>query len=379
MTWGISKLLNWIGGGGHSNHHYYHHGRYNNYQKEPTQQEIDELSLKIKRFGSNIEVDEFKEQILEYTKKISDLYNLEDVLDVEALAESAYENYLARLYQIIKYINQNPSATKIQADIYLKFDDVNVVEFYPFLNSLIVFGDECTIGRRQNYAEKKNTNNTINARIYTYAKQILPRIKEQDKKNRKEKEAEQEKELEKLKELEREKLSREQMEKERLEKEQRDKVCQRIINSTNITHDIYHDEYKDESTQMQTIDLDSKSNDISEIVTTTGDYNPDYTAYGNDMSYETNMQMQVDAEFLELEKHLDNQLSDIELKPKSFNTSNTENYRRHKYEEEMDPLLQNYSVYDDDNAVAEDVELEDFNPHDPEIGFEDPYMIDNYY
>ena len=340
MTWWISKLLNWPGNSGGTYHNY--HQNYV-HKKEPTRHEINELNTMIDRFGSNINVKEFEEHILNYTKKISDLYNFDEIMDIDKLAISAYDNYLARLYQTIKYINQNANASRHQADIYLKFDTINVVEFYPLLNSLLIFGEECTIGRRCNHQEKRELNNTIHTAIYTYAKEILPQIKQQDKINKKENGT-----------VQKEQKENEQKEKEQKEKEQREKLCQQIVNKA----------------------VTSRPRKLDEILTTTGDYNINHNTYysnlGDDMSYETNMKL--DTERRELEEFLDEQLNDnYVVKPESFNT----HYQKHKCEEELDPLLHTYTVdNDDDNAVEYDIEMEDFNPHYP---FDENEMINGYY
>ena len=63
MTWWISKLLNWPGNSGGTYHNY--HQNYV-HKKEPTRHEINELNTMIDRFGSNINVKEFEEHILNY-------------------------------------------------------------------------------------------------------------------------------------------------------------------------------------------------------------------------------------------------------------------------------------------------------------------------
>jgi hypothetical protein len=185
MSW-ISKLINWATTSTPNIYGRWENGvyKYNTSYREPTATEIAELRQKIQKFGNHLNVEEFKQCINSFTQTIVSTYDMGEFIDINKMADSAYDNFLARLYQTAKYINQNPSNTRFQADVYLKFDTVHVVEYYPILMNLIIYGEECTIAKRggnQYYADRKQLNQTIHGAIYDYALKIIPEVKEMHK------------------------------------------------------------------------------------------------------------------------------------------------------------------------------------------------------
>jgi hypothetical protein len=177
MSW-IYKIINWTKPANNSGH--YKNGVYQQYTtSEPSAVEIANLKQKIKKFENHLNLEEFKRCIIKITKTIVNEYDMGEFIDINKMADSAYDNFMARLYQITKYINKNPNNTYLQANIYLKFDTVNVVEYYPMLINLIVYGEECSIGKRGHLHNdlKKKINKTINDTIYQYALSIIPEIK----------------------------------------------------------------------------------------------------------------------------------------------------------------------------------------------------------
>jgi acetyl/propionyl-CoA carboxylase alpha subunit len=184
MSW-LSKLINWATTSNKSGSGYYEHGVFKYHYKptEPTEAEISALRRKIEIFEEHLNIYEFKECVMSFTQNIVSAYEMGNFIDINKMADSAYDNFLARLYQTTKYINQNPNKTRFEVDSYLKFDTVNVVEYYPILMNLIIYGDECTIARRasQHFIDKKNINQTIHGAIYNYALKVIPKIKEKHK------------------------------------------------------------------------------------------------------------------------------------------------------------------------------------------------------
>lgn len=170
----IDKMIKWT----YNNAISYHH--YSNNTQPPSDMEIEEFKRKLKRFEQTIDVKEFKEMIMQYTQTMCGFLELGDAFDIDKLVESGYDNYLARLHQMVKYINKKPSSTnEYYISLQLKMEYTNISEYYPLLNSLIVFADECAKSRMLcNASEKTKLNKDIHMSIYNYAQKIYPHVKQ---------------------------------------------------------------------------------------------------------------------------------------------------------------------------------------------------------
>lgn len=186
MHWLLSKILKTSKPNNYRSQYKWVNGRHVCHTAEPSQEEIKKLEKAIKDFETKIDVEMFKEQIKAYTDGLCHIFDLHEILDIDALAESSYDNYLARLFQNMKYINNHPHVNEYRAGNDLKFDEMEILELYPFLDSIILFANQTTIARRAVRYDKFKLNKSINVEIYKYAKDVFSNIKKKNKKKDKE-------------------------------------------------------------------------------------------------------------------------------------------------------------------------------------------------
>ena len=180
MHWFLSKILKISKPSNYKTHYQWVQGRQVSKTTEPTKEEIKKLEEAIADFETRIDVDKFKEQIKAYTEGICHIFDLDEFVDIDVLAESSYKNYLAKLFQNVKYINTHPDVLPYVAERALKFDEMEILEMYPFLDLMLFYADQTTISRRAPKIPKWKLNNSINSEIYNYAKIVYDEIKSKE-------------------------------------------------------------------------------------------------------------------------------------------------------------------------------------------------------
>ena len=83
---------------------------------------------------------------------------------------------------MFKYIHKYPKSTEHQINTDLKMDQIHVCEFYPLLNSIILYADDCSCcNNGQKYNERNTLDQAINNAIFVYTKIIYSEIKKTNK------------------------------------------------------------------------------------------------------------------------------------------------------------------------------------------------------
>lgn len=142
--------------------------------------ELCDLKELIYKFEKKIDKDKFRKTILTITEKVCEFFGLTNVINIDNLAESAYDDYLIRLHQIVKHIHRNPYATMYSVSNSLKFDTIPISDFYPFIKQFIDIAENVSIYKRSKFQDqaRKDLSKTIHEILYSFAVETRNKILE---------------------------------------------------------------------------------------------------------------------------------------------------------------------------------------------------------
>lgn len=104
--------------------------------KEPTDSDLVITDSKIMSFEKDIDKEEFRRLVVEYTQELCRLFKMESVVKMDKLVEDAYQLYLLKLYHVTKYIynEQETDPDKIKS----KMMPCNhkIVDLYPMFSKI---------------------------------------------------------------------------------------------------------------------------------------------------------------------------------------------------------------------------------------------------
>jgi hypothetical protein len=139
--------------------------------------ELDSLRTSIYKFEKNIDLNEFNKIIMDATAEICKTYELTDIVNMEKLALSAYENYLIRLHQITMYVHKNQHFSQLQVSNILKFNSTHIICFYPTLEKFYGTVESVTYLKRSVHLTYNiPLNNDINNILYKFAVETRNKI-----------------------------------------------------------------------------------------------------------------------------------------------------------------------------------------------------------
>lgn len=170
MSWFLNKIYNW----GLPTYSTY------GFPKTVPEVELNELKNYVNAFESKIDVNELNEIVLDITNKLCILYEFEDTIDIVELSNSSFKNFVARVYQIVDTIYNNPHITKLTIQNKLNFRDANIHEFYPLFNNILVLARDVSKTKRKEYYGGKGLNTEAHDILYEFSLKCYKKIKESE-------------------------------------------------------------------------------------------------------------------------------------------------------------------------------------------------------
>lgn len=141
------------------------------------QRELDSLRAVIYKFEKHIDLTEFNKIITDATAEICKTYELTDIVYMDKLALSAYENYLIRLHQITMYVHKNQYFSQLQVSNMLEFSSTHIISFYPTLDKFYNTVKSVSYFKRNAHLAKNiKLDIDINNILYKFAVEIRNKI-----------------------------------------------------------------------------------------------------------------------------------------------------------------------------------------------------------